>query len=351
MKNKHNNTTYINNNIKKCRNTRKHIDTKDSIKKHSGARGANKIVNWRAYNEGLVNRGRISIWIDKLILESHQTLPKSHRRGHPKEYSDGLILLALTLKEMFHLTLRSTEGFIKDILKFSGLTCSTPDYSTLCRRGGTLRIPIRHTTKFNQESIHLLVDSTGIKVMGEGEWKIRLHGKNKMKLYRKVHLVVDYASREILGLTMSDANCQDADAVPELLDDMQSLDAHILPTVSSLIADGAYDYQKTYRLTNNLGIPLIAPPEARAIIRHDDPVWKLRNQYVKDCQKLGKEKWKDQVGYYRRNIVENTMFRLKRSFTDEMRARKDTSQLTTMRIRANLLNYFAELGLPRYQLA
>ena len=338
-----------------------------------------KIINWPEYNRGLVNRGRICIWIDKIILESQ--LGNSHADptrllgGRPKRYSDNLILSALTIKELFGLTLRATEGLLQDLLVCIcggiNLSVTAPDYTTLCRRSANLNVPLRrYSTLSKSGAIDLLIDSTGVKIMGEGEWKIRMHGKSKMKRYRKVHIAIDYSSRTILGVTMSDANFQDADAVPDLLREISQLPNSESKSITTLIADGAYDRRKLYQLTNKSNIKLIAPPITNARIRKtsddlknrrtyrsyegciedcNDPVWGLRNKYVMDCRRLGKAKWKEGVGYHKRSLIENTMYRLKRSFTDEMRAKKDNTQLATMKIRLSLLNYFTSLGLPEYK--
>jgi len=302
-------------------------------------------INWSAYTESLVNRGRFSIWIDEAALyDPYKDLYAqpivSSLGGRPRIYSDALILLTMTLKELYHLKLRQTEGFFADMLKLLKLNLKTPDYTTLCRRSKELQIDLKATQVKRDEPLVVLIDSTGVKVMGEGEWKIRLHGKSKMKLYRKVHFALDHDSQDIIGVTMSDANIQDADAVPELVRQVDTVELKL----GEIIADGAYDRHKTYRLASKHHARLIAPPEPRATIRRDDPVLQIRNDYVKDIRLCGKDVWKQKVNYHRRSLIETAMYRLKSTFTDEMRSRTDANQLTTMSIRARILNRFNDMN-------
>jgi len=306
-------------------------------------------INWTEYTESLVKRGSFMVWIEEALLNgginSNSTSPnilRSSLGGRPKLYSDALILLALTFKEIYHLRLRQTEGFMTDMFKLLGICLLAPDYTTLSRRAKNLNVPLTAARVKRNESLIVLIDSTGIKVMGEGEWKIRMHGKTKMKLYRKVHIALDYDSQDVIGLSVSDASAQDADVVPTLVDQINSQKLR----AKEMIADGAYDRQKTYRLAQSNNMRLTTPPEPRARIRQDDPIWRCRNTYVADIKKYGKEKWKEQVDYHRRSLVETVMYRLKTAFTDEMKARTDASQLTTMRIRAKILNRFNDMSRP-----
>jgi hypothetical protein len=131
------------------------------------------IKNWRQYNEALVNRGSLTFWFEEEAIGSWQETQRSGRRGAPRRYSDMAIQCALILGVVFRLPLRATEGLVRSVIELIGLTLPTPNYTTLCRRRGGLQVRLpRHLSK---EAVHVVVDATGLKVFGEGEWKVRQH--------------------------------------------------------------------------------------------------------------------------------------------------------------------------------
>jgi hypothetical protein len=159
------------------------------------------INNWREYNEALVNRGSLTFWFDEEAIELWHQTQHSGRRGTPRRYSDVSIQCALILGVVFRLPLRATEGLVRSVIELMGLTLPTPDYTTLCRRRGDLQVHLpRHLAK---GTVHVVLDATGLKVFGEGEWKVRQHGQGKRRTWRKLHLAVDEASHEILAAVLS----------------------------------------------------------------------------------------------------------------------------------------------------
>ena len=151
-----------------------------------------RVTNWPDYNRALVSRGEVTLWIDAAVLSGWRA-----SGGKGKRYSNAAILCALSLRAVFRMPLRQTQGFLASFKKLLGLTIPIPHYSTLARRAAGLVVP-QISRGSGIGPLHLAIDSTGLKVFGEGEWKIRLHGKDKRRVWRKLHLAVDTMTGEIL---------------------------------------------------------------------------------------------------------------------------------------------------------
>ena len=171
-----------------------------------------KTRNWAEYNLSLKQRGSLSIWFDPEI--AWEASP-SGRRGRQQSYSDAAIQACLTLKVLFGLPLRQTTGFVASLLKLVGLDWSVPDFSTLCRRRKALSVAIPY--KGSAGPLHLLIDSTGIKAEGEGEWNARKHGGPKRRLWRKIHIGIDEQTLEIRAIEVTSSSIGDAPILPDLL--------------------------------------------------------------------------------------------------------------------------------------
>src|SRR6056297_1909580 len=190
-----------------------------------------KTRNWPAYNEALKRRGSLTIWFDPEM--SWEAAPTG-RRGRKKTYSDTAIQTCLTMKVLFGMALRQTTGFVESLLRLVGLDWSVPDFSTLSRRQKTLAVAIPY--RGSQGPLNLLIDSTGIKAEGEGEWHARKHGGAKRRLWRKIHIGVDEQTLEIRAIEITGSQIGDAPMLPELL---RQLPANV--EIGSVTADGAYD--------------------------------------------------------------------------------------------------------------
>ncbi|WP_295180183.1 IS5 family transposase [Shimia sp.] len=163
-----------------------------------------KIKNWRAYNEALKRRGSLTIWFDpEMTWEARPT----GKRGRQPTYSDAAIQTCLTMKVLFGMALRQTTGFVESLLQLNGLDWSVPDFSTLSRRQKTLAVNIPY--RGSEGPLHLLIDSTGIKVEGEGEWNARKHGGAKRRIWRKVHLGIDEKTLEIRAVEFTSSDIVD----------------------------------------------------------------------------------------------------------------------------------------------
>lgn len=299
-----------------------------------------RIKKWTSYNQPLVARGEV-MEIAKAAIRQMRLEQKRRTVGHPKEYSDAIILVMATYREMFNLTLRAAAGFTKDI--FSYFNVKTPSYVTLQRRMSRLNINIPIDRRRLRGGIIGLVDSTGFKVSGEGEWKVKKHGSGKRRTWSKVHYLIDFKSLQILGTMLTGDYYADGLAVRPLLEQMP--DSVKLQTV---IGDGAYGTRALYKLIEqDYHATLISPPWKNAKISKLKN-WQTRNKYVTDCQKFGRDKWKKQIGYHGRSLVETNMSRIKSAFSDKLKSKSMKNQLIEIQIRAALLNQWTNKYMPSY---
>lgn len=298
-----------------------------------------RIRNWREYNKALVNRGSLTVWFDeKCIAEWHNT-HLSGQRGRPQDYSDTAIICALTLRNLFRLPLRATQGFVSSLIELLHLPLTAPDYSTLCRRQSTLNIP-EYKSNHNQP-IHLVVDGSGIKIFGEGEWKMRQHGKEKRRTWRKLHIAVDEVSQDIVMSAISDSNVHDSEVLDLLLPSRRNM------SVSQVTGDGAYDTHDCYKAVINIGAKPCFPPRANAS-RHKptDEAWRLRNHAVGRARGKGLKKWKIKNNYHRRSLSETAFSRLKKIFGSHAASRIFENQVIELGLRCHILNKMNQLGMP-----
>src|SRR3954447_3284650 len=191
-----------------------------------------RIRNWKQYNDALVRRGSLTLWVERGTLDAWRYQGPT-QQGAQFEYSDLAIECLLTLRAVYHTTLPATEGFARSLFDPMGLELPVPDYSTLSRRARTLRITL---PKKATGPLHLVLDSTGLKVYGEGEWKVRKHGYSKRRTWLKLHLAIDPETHEIQAALVSEPGVTDAEAVPDLLE-------QVTDPVEAAEADGAYDQQ------------------------------------------------------------------------------------------------------------
>ena len=293
--------------------------------------------NWAEYNHSLKQRGSLSIWFDP---EMSWEAEASGRRGRQKTYSDAAIQACLTLKVLFGLPLRQTTGFVESLLKRVELDWSVPDFSTLCRRQKTLSVAIPY--KGSAGPLHLLVDSTGIKAEGEGEWNARKHGCPKRRLWRKIHIGVDEETLEIRAIEVTSSSIGDAPMLPDLL-------SQIPPDqeLGSVTADGAYDTRKCHDAIAARNAHAVIPPRKNAKMWKPDTAGaKARNEAVRSSKYLGRALWRNLTGYHRRSRVETKMHCVK-LLGQRLSARDFDRQVAEIQIRAAILNGFTALGIPR----
>jgi hypothetical protein len=329
--------------------TRKHNQrSKTSTMKQAAQRAskrtpkvAYRVRNWADYNQSLVKRGSMTLWISDDVLSAWQPRVTGPRqRGGQPQYTDGAIECLLMIKAIYHLTLRATEGFAQSLRQLLQVEVPIPDYSTLSRRASTLRVALPTTAK---GPIHAVLDSTGLKIYGEGEWKVRQHGYSKRRTWRRLHLSVDEATGEIQAEVLIEASVDDAEVAGVLMEQTPA-------EIKQVSADGAYDKEKVYTAARDQGVSKVAIPP-----RRDAHIWQhgncaapphARDGNLRRIREVGRKQWKEESGYHRRSLAETTMFRFKTLFGDHLSARELARQKTEARIKCAALNRMTGVGMP-----
>lgn len=306
-------------------------------------KGKYKITNWRRYNESLVQRGSITFWFNEDVIEQWHHANERVKVGHPFVYSDTAIECLLALRELFRLPYRQTEGLARSLAQLMEVEIPIPDYTSLAKRATRLGVSLDIARQ--KGSIDVVVDSTGLKIFGDGEWKMRKHGKSKRRTWRKLHLAVNPETQEIEAETLTENSCHDAGQVADLL---KQIDA----TVDAFYGDGAYDQWKVYGVLDSRKARAIIPPRRNAKIKQhgnsrESPL--PRDQAVRDIRRRGRGPWKESVGYHRRSLSETAMHRMKTCFGDKLKNRLLENQRTEARLRSRILNHFTHLGLPQFE--
>jgi IS5 family transposase len=296
--------------------------------------------NWKEYNESLVNRGSLTIWFNLDVVSAWSNQPRTGKRGRPRDYPESAILTMATLQEIYRLPLRQAEGFLRSIFELLKLEMPVPDFSTLARRRAALEIKL--PKRRPDEPLHVVVDSSGIKVFGEGEWKVRQHGYTYRRTWRKIHLGVDEASGEILAAVVTTNNYTDSQVLPELLD-------QITAEIDQVSADGAYDKRNCYKAIRKRKAKAAIPPRRNAKVwRHGNTKGErlARDKNLRRIRKVGRATWKKESGYHRRSLAETAVFRLKLIFGGRVSARSFHGQAAQLLIRCATLNRMMQLGMP-----
>lgn len=299
-----------------------------------------RIRNWSEYNAGLKTRGSITFWLDESAIEAWLVPIERGKRGASTTYSDVAIATFETLKVIYGLAGRQTEGFITSLFGLMGLALAVPDPSTVSRRKGQLTITLPVITK--QGPIHMLVNGTGIKVYGQGEWKTRQHGVSKRRTWRKLHLSVDEATGEILSAVVTTNDVHDGEVFETLLN---GVDADI----EQVSADGAYDQSHCYDAITERGATAAIPPRKNAKIwQHGNckGAPHPRDENLRAIRKQDRKAWKKHSNYHRRFLAETTMFRLKTIFGGQVRARTFDNQATELLLKCAALNRMIQIAKP-----
>lgn len=313
-------------------------------RRHKIARQRFRVTNWATYNESLRRRGDLTVWVSEEGLRLWSA-PRRTTRGGQRKYSDLAIEICLTLGVVFKQPLRQTQGFIRSIATLLGVEIAVPDFSTLSRRGKGLALPEKRKLD-SSAPIHLVVDSTGLKIFGEGEWCAEKHKtKAKRKRWRKLHLGLDLTSGKIICSDLTLENVGDPSALPDLLD-------QIGDPVDRFLADGAYDGGPTRdllhaRFGDDAGI--IIPPPKNAILSPQagiDPT--DRDRHIAYIQAHGRIIWQRSTCYTQRSRAETQMARWKAVIGPKLSARSFENQKTEARIGVRVLNRMTNLGRPEF---
>ncbi len=293
-----------------------------------------RTTNWSACNAALRKRGSLLIWLD---WEMTWLAPHEGRAGRPPVFSDGAIQFCLSIKVLFKLPLRQTAGMVASLLRMAGLDWPVPDYSTLCcrQKSLTVQIPYRRA----DGALNLLVDSTGLKFLGDGEWQARKHGAKGRRQWRKIHLAMDTATSDIRAVEFTPSRDGDSPVLPDLPE--QIPDDEPIGTVT---ADGAYDTRRRHAA--------IIERQAAAIIpirkngrpwKEDGPAALARNDILRATRHFGRAFWRRWTGYHLRSRVE-AKIRCLKALGGRIAARDPDRQTAEVHIRIALMNRFSALG-------
>jgi len=307
----------------------------------SRQKGLYRVQNWSEYDKALVQRGSITFWMSN-DFEKTWLHTGEKQRGSQFDYSDQAILVMLTVKEVFHLTNRGVEGFVRSLFRMMKINLPVPDHTTLSKRGKDLKVNL---PKKSSQSLNIVMDSTGLKIYGEGEWKVRMHGVSKRRTWRKLHVGANPEDGEIQAVILTENSVSDDAAVEVLLEQIQQ-------EIANFAADGAYDKRKVYDGLNahSPDVNILIPPRKNARIwKHGNTQAERlkRDENLRSIRKYGRKEWKKNSGYHVRSLAETTMFRLKTIFGDDLSARLLETQTTQALVRCAALNKMTHLGMPQ----
>jgi hypothetical protein len=263
-----------------------------------------RVKNWAEYDAGLRRRGSLTLWVTAEVLNSWQA-PRRTTPGGQYSYSELAIETSMMLRLAFHLALRQTEGLMASIFGLLGVPLSTPDHSTLSRRARKMA-SISKSRRLLDGPVHLLIDSTGLKVFGAGEWLQERHGTRARRTWKKLHLAVDADTGMVMASTLTGSDVGDPSQVTPLLDQIET-------KIASVTADGAYDGMPSYDVVaaRSEDIRVIIPPHATAVLSADagrNP--SQRDQHILSIAARGRLGWQKEADYGRRALAETRPKRL-----------------------------------------
>src|SRR5215213_4003764 len=300
-------------------------------------RQKHKVTNWAEYDASLRQRGSLTVWFTDEAIRAWKAEPRTTRGGQPW-YSELAILTALTLRAVFRLAYRQTEGLIGSLMRLLGLDLPVPDHTTLSRRAATLEVPRPRSGNAeagrNAEPVHLLVDSTGLKLCGAGEWLIEKHGTKMRRSWKKLHLGVDADTGQIVAAVVTGCEADDGAQVGPLLD-------QVTGAVASVTGDGAYDQDGMYTSVSERhpAAAIIVPPRSTAVpsqMAQTAPTQRDRHlQLIAERGRLG---WQRASGYTKRARAETAISRYKRVIGDGLRSRTEERRATEMDVAVHGLN-------------
>ncbi|MBV7437054.1 IS5 family transposase [Aeromonas sp. sif2416] len=293
------------------------------------------ISNWSQYNKSLVKRGSLTFWVDEAAVRNWFHQEHHGRRGRSPLYTDQTICTFLMLKGIFNLSLRATQGFLDSLFELMNVPLYAPDYSCVSKRASTVKVAYRQPPK--GKVTDLVIDSTGLKVFGEGEWKVRKHdGHDKRRVWRKLHLAVDPATHDIVAAEVSLENVHDAEVLPTLFNPLRR-------ALGTVYADGAYDTKDCHERIKRKGATACIPPRQNAGLWEEGH---LRNEAVQVMRKEGLAHRKKQSGYHWRSLAETAMYRFKQLMTGKISLRNYNRQVGEIMAYVCAMNKLNTLGLP-----
>ena len=311
----------------------------NAARRHRIPRQRHRVTNWAEYDAGLRQRGSLTVWFTDAAITAWRSEPRTTPGGQP-HYSALAIATALTLRAVFRLALRQTEGLIGSILRLLGLELAVPDHTTLSRRAETLEVPRPRPAA--GEPMHLLVDSTGLRLCGSGEWLVEKHGTRTRRAWRKLHLGVDAGTGRIEAVERTGSEMDDGSRVGPLLD-------QVAGPVASFTGDGAYDREDVYGAVaeRHPEAAVVVPPRRDAVPSAAQTAPTQRDRHLRSIAEHGRMGWQKASGYNRRALAEAAISRYKKVIGDALRSRTDPGRATEVAVGAHVLNRMLELGRPQ----
>src|SRR5471032_1780271 len=304
-------------------------------RRHKIEKARYKVTNRPEYNKSLRQRGAITIWFTEEALAAWRPA-KTGARGRPQEYSDLAIETALFIRQVFHLPLRQTEGFMNTLSPIMKAIISIPDYSSISKR--SISIPMDVLSQAMDPGSLVIVDSTGLKVCGKDEWHQEKHDVPARRTWRILHLAID-EHHQVLACELTTPEVGDTTTVPDLLD-------QITTPFETFMGDGAYDGEPVAQavLAKQPDAQVIIPPHKSAVLSATGSTW--RDQHIETIAQKGRAAWQRITGYNFRSYVELAMERYKRIFGNTMKALALAPQKTEAWISASALNRMTSFGMP-----
>jgi len=312
-------------------------------RRHKIPRARYQVANWPDYDRALQQRGSLTVWVMPETLAAWHP-PHTGGRGRPRDYSDVAIETGHLLRLAFGQPWRQTEGLLRSITVLLGLSVGVPDHTTFSRRSPGLVLATVLAQAQASGPVHVVIDATGLKVCGAGEWLVEKHGERGTRTWRKLHLAIDPSSGEILASELTTNDEGDVSQVGPLL-------GQILGPLASVTADDAYDGEPTYQAVAERQpdppVAVIIPPRSTAVpslAAGTTP--SQRDGHIQMIQAKGRLGWQRAVGYGRRSHAETTMFRCKAIIGSSLRARSLPAQKTEAKAGCLVLNRMTRLGMP-----
>jgi len=308
-------------------------------RRHKIPRARYRVENWSAYDAALRRRGDLTIWVTPEAIAAW-TPTKTGRRGRPSRYSDLAIQAGLMLRLAFGRPWRQTEGLLGSLMRLLGLDLPVPDHTTFSRRSADREVA--STLARTDGPVTVVIDSTGLKVFGKGEWHLEKHGGTARRSWRKLHLAVDPDTGEVLASELTTTEDGDASLVGPLLD-------QIARPLGAVLADGAYDGDPVYRAVSahTPDAEVIIPPRATAVLSDTAASAPTqRDRHIQMIAERGRLGWQRVVGYGRRSLGEVAMLRYKTLIGRSLRARSLPAQKVEAAVGCKVMNVMTNLGMP-----
>ncbi|NDD59391.1 MAG: IS5 family transposase [Chlamydiae bacterium] len=286
--------------------------------------------DWREYNKKLTNHGSLTFWFDPECLKDW--IEKDGKRGRPS-FSESVIQLGLIIRTVYKLPLRALQGFLESILRLIKVDLHSPHYSLFSKRAAKSLISLPKLS--NTKPVEIAIDSSGIKVAGEGEWKVKIHGADKRRSWIKVHIGVDTQTQDLVAAIVTNEKVADSTILPKIVETSAK-------SVRRVLADGAYDATKCREFLHGRGIQDCIPPRRNGKVK-GTPEAKERDFALEVGGLIGGDKegiklWKSISGYHMRSLVETAFSRLKRLFGDKVSSKKFENISSEIIFRCYILN-------------